>query len=128
LLLAISYSISVSVRTLLDWKFHLLSAEAGVPAASPQEFEREDSLQSVPVPATEVLAGRGFRCVVEVEVSEGRQEVAGGAIGQREASGGIEAQGAASFSGFADGRAKRTYAEPGQRERVATLRHGPFCP
>jgi len=69
------------VRTLLDWQLRLLSAEAGVPAAASQEFEQEDSLQSVPVPATEVLAGRGFRCVVEAEVSEGRQEVAGGAIG-----------------------------------------------
>jgi len=69
------------VRTLLDWQLRLLSAEAGVPAAASQEFEREDSLQSLPVPATEVLAVRGFRRVVEVGGSEGRQEVAGGAIG-----------------------------------------------
>jgi hypothetical protein len=59
----------------------LLSAEAGVSAAFSQEFEREDSLQSLPVPATKVLAAQGTRCVVEVGVSKGRKEVAGGAIG-----------------------------------------------
>jgi len=115
------------VRTLLDWQLRLLSAEAGVSAAFSQDFEREDSLQSLPVPATKVLAAQGICCVVEVGGSEGRQEAAGGAIGQREASGGVEAQGAASLSGFAGDRAKRTYAQPGQRERVATLRHGPLC-
>jgi hypothetical protein len=69
------------VRTLLCRKFRLLSAEAGVSAAFSQEFEREGSLQSLPVPATKVLAAQGTRCVVEVGGSEGRQEAAGGAIG-----------------------------------------------